>query len=101
MAKEKIFSLGGGAVLNKESLKVLSHHCHVIWLWISEKTALKRINISSRPLLHHKNSIESAKKILKNRIHVYAKASDLVISTENGDAEKVARRIKDEVDQAF
>ena len=66
-----------------------------------DKMQVDAINVFSRPLLHHENSIESAKKILENRIHVYAKASDLVISTENGDTEKIARSIKDEIDQAF
>lgn len=96
-AERRIFSLGGGAVLDKENRKIISQYCHVIWLWVSVPTALKRINISSRPLLTHHDSEKSIEKIHSDRIPLYAQTSDLVIDSEAGSAQEIARRIKNEM----
>ncbi|MCK4496326.1 MAG: hypothetical protein KAU91_08250, partial [Candidatus Aminicenantes bacterium] len=67
----------------------------------SVQTALKQINISSRPLLSQKNPEKIAKRILTARIPLYAKVSDLAISTETSNAEEIAKRIKDEMGQTL
>ena len=100
-AKGKLFSLGGGAVLNEENCKILKKYCHVVWLWVSVQTALKRIDISSRPLLNRSNPERAAERILAARIPLYARVSDLVINTESGCAGKIAGRIRDEMDQTL
>jgi len=97
VSARKVFSLGGGAVLGPENRKIIRRYCRTVWLWVSGGTALGRMDISSRPLLGEDFSQNGAMTILANRIPLYAKVSDLVISTESGDEEKIAWRIKDEV----
>jgi len=99
--KGKVFSLGGGAILSEENRKILKKYCRTVWLWVSVQTAIKRIDISSRPLLNHSNPEKAAERTLAARIPLYAKVSDLVINTETGCAGEIARRIKDEMDQAL
>lgn len=100
-AHETVFSLGGGVILDEKNRNILNKYCHVIWLWASVQTALKQINISSRPLLSQKNPEKIAKRILTARIPLYAKVSDLAISTETSNAEEIAKRIKDEMGQTL
>jgi len=100
-AHETVFSLGGGGILEEENRANLNKHCHVIWLWASVQKALKQINISSRPLLNQKTPEKLAKKILADRIPLYAKVSDLTVSIETSNAEEIAKRIKDEMDQTL
>lgn len=100
-AKGKIFSLGGGAIRNEENHRVLKQNCYIVWLWVLPKTAIKRIDVSSRPLLNHSNPEEAADRILKARVPLYAKASDMVISTESKSPREIARRIKNEMDQTL
>lgn len=100
-AKGKVFSLGGGAICNEKNRRVLRQSCHVVWLWVSPQTAIGRTDAFSRPLLNCSNPEEAAERILRARIPLYAKASDMVISTENRQPREIARWIKDEMDQAF
>jgi len=96
-----VFSLGGGAVLNSENVRVLRECCHIVWLWVSSRIVLKRANILNRPLLHHYKSRRNIEQMLEERIPYYAKTSDLVICNEFCDAESTAERIQHEMDQAF
>lgn len=96
-----VFSLGGGAILNPESVRVLRKNCHMVWLWASRLTIRKRADISNRPLLHPDNSRKSIEQMLAQRIPHYAQTADLVICNEVCDADKTAERIKHEMDQAF
>ncbi|MFW6129268.1 MAG: shikimate kinase, partial [Candidatus Aminicenantaceae bacterium] len=95
-SSKTIFSLGGGAPMDKTNFHTIKQNCTPIWLWISYSQAVKRLDIGSRPLLDQKNPEESAKNILAERIPYYARLSDLVIDTETGKAEQIAERIKNE-----
>jgi len=98
-SKNTIFSLGGGAVLDPHTVKELKKYCHIIWLWTPLEEALQRTNSHTRPLLSHfsRNQIE---QLYMTRIPHYAKVSDLVVPS-NGDIQKTAMRIKNEIDQTI
>jgi len=95
-SRRTIFAIGGGAVLDEKNRAVIGRHCRTVWLWISPSTALKRIKSSPRPLLKGPDDGGKAEEILKSRLLVYAKLSDMVVSNESGSPEDQARRIHHE-----
>jgi len=99
--KGKVISVGGGAVLDEANRRLLTEHCRVVWLWASARTAVSRIDPASRPVLSSHRPAESAGQILAARIPLYAAISDIIVNSEAGDVLQVARRIKDEMDQAI
>ncbi len=100
-AKKKIFSLGGGAVLDEDTRSLLVSHCRVIWLWISLETALARIELSSRPVLHAAGGERALPQSYQARSRACALASDLVLNTDGPSAEETGERIRYEMDQTF
>ena len=92
-----VFSLGGGAILDRESLEVIRKHCHVVWLWVSPAAAIRRIPAKGRPLLEGPDPERRAEAILEARTSAYARACDIVVNTESGRPKGLARRIADEV----
>ncbi len=94
----KIVNCGGGLVLRngphlKESV--------VVWLWASKELLKKRIpKDGSRPLLNCPNPEERIDELLSSRIGSYARASDIMIDTDEN-PQKVAERILYEVRQTF
>jgi len=96
-----LFSLGGGALLNSENVRIVKERCHTVWLWASAATIRRRVPPFSRPLLPFEKSPGQTVRLLEERIPCYAGGSDLVINNENCDAAKTAERIKNEMDQAF
>lgn len=97
-AQATIFSLGGGAVLDKENRSLLKRHCRVVWLWAAIPTIWQRIDKGTRPLLNLNQTEAGAQTLLSGRISLYARASDLFINTETGSPDYIAERIKNEMD---
>ena len=100
-AKKNIFSLGGGAVLDKGTRALLTRHCRVIWLWTSLETSLARIDLASRPVLSAAGGAKAIGRAYQARFRACARTSDLILNTEGASPEKTAERIRYEVDQAF
>jgi shikimate dehydrogenase len=100
-AKGKIFSLGGGAVLDEDTRALLTHHCQVIWLWTTLETALARIDLPSRPVLHAAGGERPIERAYQARFRACALASDLVLATDGPTPEETGERIRYEMDQAF
>jgi len=100
-SKASVISLGGGAIMDEKNLTVIRQSCLVIWLWISARGALSRIDYRTRPLLDSSDPAKNAESLLSIRKPFYARASDLVIDSEMGTAHDIVRRIKYEMDQAF
>ncbi len=96
-AERTVFSLGGGSILDAENLAAVSGNCTVVWLWVSPAAAVGRINVSTRPLLRDVDPERAASALAESRTAAYARASDLVINTETGDVESLARRIAHEM----
>lgn len=101
--KASVVSLGGGAILDEKNLNLIRKNCLVIWLWISAQGALRRIDFQTRPLLVSSDPKKTIESLLAARKPLYARASDLIIDSEGGNAGDMARRIKHEheMDQTF
>ena len=97
-AKRTVFALGGGTLLDGESLAAIRNHCHVVWLWVSASSAVRRTGGSGRPLLQGQDPRRLAEKVLESRTAAYALASDLVVDTETFRPDELAGRIADEMD---
>lgn len=98
---QKVVSLGGGAVMNEKIQALIRQNCLVIWLWVSVREALKRIDNHTRPLLYSSSPEKKAKILLTERKPFYARASDLVINSEMRTPQDIVRGIKYEMDQTF
>lgn len=99
-----VFSCGGGIILPGPNRKAIKKNSIAIWLWVQPETAAKRIGKDGerRPLLEGSgHPAEKARRIIMQRIPLYAQTADLVISTERKTPEQVAGRIKYEIDNAF
>ncbi len=100
-AGRTIFATGAGAVLDGESAELLRRHCLVIWLWAPAEVSVARIKRGSRPLLGRGKASANADGLLAERIPRYARIAELALSSQGAPADVVAKRIKDEMDQAF
>jgi len=98
-SQNTVFSLGGGAVLDSNTVKELRKSCLVIWLWTPLKEALQRTNVQTRPLLSD-SSQDKIKQLHVSRMPFYAKASDLVVSSI-GKINETAQSIKNEINQTI
>ncbi len=89
-----IISCGGGAVVRAKNVTILKQNSKLFWLQVSVDTLLKRIsNDKNRPSLTGKSPKQDMEETLKERHEFYKNIADVVIDTENLDAQKVAERI--------
>jgi len=100
-AKNTIFALGGGAVLDRGTRGLLTRHCHVIWLWTSLESALARIDLQSRPVLAAAGGERAIEQVYRARFRASARMADLVLNTDGPLPVETAERIRYEVDQTF
>jgi len=86
-----IISCGGGAIINTENIRLLKENGQVILLTSSFETTAERIkNDSSRPLFRDS---EKAKKLYLERLPLYKKFADEVITTDDLNPEEVVESI--------
>jgi shikimate dehydrogenase len=90
-----VIATGGGAVLDPANVERLRRAGLLAWLWVGAPEALSRLGPEDRPLLAGKDRSKNAKRLLESRIDDYARACDLVISTESRAAEDVARQLSE------
>jgi shikimate dehydrogenase len=100
-SRPAVIAVGGGAPAGHENADILRRRSVVIWLWIPPGISLGRIEKGTRPLLDHADSPARAEKLLAARIPHYARISDLALSSEGGPAKAIAKRIQNEINQAF
>ncbi len=97
----KVISVGGGAVLDEANRRTLARACRTVWLWAPARTAVSRLDIPTRPVLDPAEPIASAERTLAARLPLYAAAADLIVNASGDSPLDIARRIKDEMDQAL
>lgn len=96
----KIIATGGGSVLSAANRKVLEMHSRTVWLWAKPETLAKRLeNDGLRPLLTGTRAELKLAELLSNRINLYARCADLVISAEPS-PRQTAQRSADEIRKA-
>ena len=90
-----VLSLGGGAVLDEETRRLLSSDEHtVVFLRVGLAEAVKRVGLgTSRPLLLG-NVRSRIKALLDERTPVYESVADLVVDTDQRSARDVADEIR-------
>jgi shikimate dehydrogenase len=98
--KGKIFSCGGGAVVDSENRQILKEHSLIIFLYSTLITCLKRAEGTKRPLLIEALSGRSVEELYQLRKNLYFSTSDLLINSEKN-VEEVANKIHEEISQAF
>ncbi|HPW17430.1 MAG TPA: shikimate kinase [Candidatus Aminicenantes bacterium] len=95
-ARRTVFAFGGGTVLDGENRALIRRSCRTVWLWASPRTASRRVEPASRPLLEGDGDGRRAEELFRSRLPLYARLSDLVVSTESATPEEAARRIQHE-----
>ena len=92
LEQDAVVSLGGGAVLDKQTQHDLLR-CPVVVLTVSEEAVTERIGDPKRPLL--KDGIEAWKKLVTERKPIYDRFADISFDTSDRDLDLVARNIVD------
>jgi shikimate kinase len=92
---EGVLSLGGGAVLDEETRRLLADPVHtVVFLQVGLAEAVKRVGLgTSRPLLLG-NVRSRIKALLDERTPIYESVADLVVDTDHRSAAEVADEIR-------
>jgi shikimate kinase len=92
---EGVLSLGGGAVLDEETRRLLTGAEHtVVFLRVGLAEAVKRVGLgTSRPLLLG-NVRSRIKALLDERTPIYESVADIVVDTDQKAAEDVADEIR-------
>lgn len=93
-----VLAMGGGAVLDPNNRDLIRRFTLPVWLWSSFKPSDPE-EISSRPLLNVNRPDTKAAFLLKIRLPLYARVCDVAFNTDQLQADEIAQRIKDEVDQ--
>jgi shikimate kinase len=90
-----VLATGGGAVLDSENRDLLSARGVVVYLETSLEQQLARTrNNRDRPLLEGSDDIEATlKELMQERDPFYRKIADLVVTTGDQPARKLAREI--------
>jgi len=97
-----VISCGGGVVLSRRNMAILKKHCIVVWLWANIDTVLKRVGKDGvRPLLNGRSGKSGITRMLKARLPLYARISDLLIKTDGKEPDDIVRRIDGETDKLF
>ena len=91
-----VLSLGGGAVLDEETRRLLTDSAHtVVFLRVGLAEAVKRVGLgTSRPLLLG-NVRSRIKALLDERTPVYESVADIVVDTDERSAQDVADEIRE------
>jgi len=92
--KKRVISTGGGIILNPLNIKDLRKNGFCVCLTASLKELSKRTSKNKkRPLLSFKNSSQTLQKLLKYRLPLYRKASDITVKTTGKTATQTANAI--------
>lgn len=93
-----VISVGGGAVLDEENVRVLKQVSVLVWLTAPADVLRRRISSDQatadcRPALTDQGACKELEHLLLERAPFYEQASDLVIDTEQSTPLEVARAI--------
>ena len=89
--KEMIIITGGGIVLRKENIAILTSQAVIVWLDGDEEALFARASgAQNRPLLQTKNPKKTFSQILAARRLLYANIADIRIDTSVLTDEEVA-----------
>lgn len=94
---DSVISLGGGAVLNPELMKIIRARCKVVLLTSGVDILVTRINCNAeRPLIKAKEDIY---KILSEREYLYKKYADTIFDTSYTEPVSAAEKISELIEK--
>jgi len=93
-----ILSVGGGAVLDPQNVRLLRKRCYVVWLTATSDVLWERISAdestsSSRPALSNESGLDEVKKVLATREVAYRSTAHAMVDTVNRQPEQIAMEI--------
>lgn len=93
-----VVALGGGAILNAQTRRLLRQRAWVVWLTAPVETLASRLlqdpqTSRSRPSLTGKAVHEEIQAVLARRAPLYRECADLVVDTSGETPEQIADRI--------
>lgn len=94
-----VMATGGGAVLDPESQRHLGARGVVIYLRASIATQLARTRGSDRPMIQAEDPEARLTNLLAERGPIYEALADVIVDTEDGNPERLARRLAEQVQQ--
>lgn len=92
--RNRVIAYGGGVVLDGKNNENLGRNSFVAWLFADRETTLQRINGNEdRPLLDSPDKEKKVSELLAQRIPLYAKSCDVMVSTKGKTVNEVAERV--------
>ena len=89
--EQTIIITGGGIVLRRENVEILTSQAVIVWLDADEETLFARAALEkNRPLLQSRNRRKAFSQILAARRPLYAKIADIRVDTSALTAEESA-----------
>lgn len=91
-AEPAVIALGGGAIMNAETLRLVKERSHSIWIQADPALILERVSKNSnRPLLACADPKDTLQKLMDERQHYYAKADCHVVNSDDDSASTIAQ----------
>jgi shikimate kinase len=94
----QVLATGGGAVLDPENVAVLRQNGVVVWLRADPATIQERLSrdqrqVSQRPSLTGRSTLDEVAEVLHSRQPLYAAAAHIVIDTDQHSLEQVVEKV--------
>ena len=89
-----VIATGGGAVIRPENRQLMNQSGTVIYLHADVNTQLRRTRYcKNRPILQNNDRREILAHLMQQREPLYRDVADIVVSTDNRPAYKIARQV--------
>jgi len=93
----QVIALGGGAVVDGDSRRLLKQHSLLVWLRVSPRTVLGRVGMTDdRPLLRGPDRLQRIEELSAQREAIYAEAG-VTVDTDELTVDQVVRRIEEQL----
>jgi shikimate kinase len=94
----QVLATGGGAVLDPENVEILRENGVVVWLRADPATIQERLSrdqreVSQRPSLTGRSTLEEVAEVLQSRQPLYAAAAHIVIDTDQHSLDQVVEQV--------
>ncbi len=93
----QVIALGGGAVVDRDNLRLLKERSLLIWLRVSPETVLRRVgHTDDRPLLRGPDRLKRIEELYAQREGIYAEAA-VTVDTDVLTVDGVVRHIRQQL----
>lgn len=89
-----IVSCGGGVVIKPENVEEMKKNGKIVFLSATPETIFERVRYSTdRPILNGHMNVEYIAGLMEKRRALYEAAADVMIATDNKDADEICNEI--------